>query len=192
MAFLCGLLQALQRLAVIPQIYAVFLLKFGRQFVDDALVKVVAAQECIAAGGTHLKHTVTDIQDRDVEGAAAEVVDGDHLILLLVQPVRQRRGRRLIDDAQHLKSGDLTRILGGIALCVVEVGRYRDHGLCHRLTQVRLCVCADLGQDHGRDLGGAVVLPVQPDADIAVGRPPPRKGPAHACAAPRHRQPGAP
>ena len=69
-----------------------------------ALVKVIAAQEGIAAGGAHLEDAIADIQDRDIEGAAAQVVDGDDFILLLVQPIGQRRGGRLVDDAQHFQT----------------------------------------------------------------------------------------
>ena len=58
----------------------------------------------------------------DVERATAEVVDRDHLVLLLVEAVRQRGRGRLVDDAQHLEPGDLARVLGRLALRVVEVG----------------------------------------------------------------------
>jgi hypothetical protein len=36
--------------------------------------------------------------------------------VLLVQAVGQRSGRRLVDDAQHFKTGDLAGILGCLAL----------------------------------------------------------------------------
>ena len=49
------------------------------QPVDDALVEVLAAQEGVAAGGAHLEQALRQLQDRDVEGAAAQVVDGDEL-----------------------------------------------------------------------------------------------------------------
>src|SRR5205807_4993399 len=53
--------------------------------VDDDLVEVVAAQVRIAVGGFHFKDAVADVQDRDVEGAAAQVEDRDLLVLLLFQ-----------------------------------------------------------------------------------------------------------
>jgi hypothetical protein len=43
--------------------------------VDQALVEVVAAEVRVAVGRLHLEHAVADLEDRDVERAAAEVVD---------------------------------------------------------------------------------------------------------------------
>ena len=63
-----------------------------------ALVEVVAAQVRVAVGGLHLDDALADLEDRDVERAAAEVVDGDRLVLLLVEAVGERGRRRLVDD----------------------------------------------------------------------------------------------
>ena len=94
-----------------------------------ALVEVVATEVGVAVGRPDLEGALADLEDRDVEGAAAEVVDGDDFLALLVEAVGQRRRRRLVDDAQHLEAGDGAGVLGRLALAVVEVGRDRDHGL---------------------------------------------------------------
>jgi hypothetical protein len=52
-----------------------------------ALVEVLAPQEGVAAGGPHLEEALRHLQDRDVEGAAAEVVHGHELPLgFLLRP----------------------------------------------------------------------------------------------------------
>src|SRR5207237_635729 len=89
-------LQALKRLAVTAQVDALFLLVFVRDPVDDALVEVVTTQERVAVGRFHLEHAVTYVQNRDVERTTAQVVHRDCLVGLLVQPVGQRRSRRLV------------------------------------------------------------------------------------------------
>jgi hypothetical protein len=82
----------------------------------------------VTVGGLDLDHPVADLQQRDVEGPAAEVEDQDGLLLVaLVQAVGQRRRGRLVDDAQHVQAGDLAGLLGGLPLGVVEVGRDGDH-----------------------------------------------------------------
>ncbi len=94
--------------------------------VHHALIEVVAAQVRITVGRLHFDHALADFEDRDVERAAAEVVDRDDLVLLLVEAVGQRRGGGLVDDALHVEAGDLAGFLGGLALRVVEVGGHRD------------------------------------------------------------------
>ncbi len=134
-------LQALQRHRVLGQVDPLVLLELVHQPLDHALVEVVAAQVRVAVGGLHLEHALAQLQHRDVEGAAAQVVDRDLLVLLLVEPVGQRGRGGLVDDAQHLEAGDLAGVLGGLALGVVEVGGHGDHRLGHRLAQVVLGVC---------------------------------------------------
>jgi hypothetical protein len=55
--------------------------------------KVLAAEEGVAVGRLHLEYAVADLQDGDVEGAAAEVVDGDGLAVVLVHSVGQGGSR---------------------------------------------------------------------------------------------------
>ena len=91
------------------EVDALALLELGDQPLDDRVVEVVAAEVRVAVGRLHLDDALADFEDRDVEGAAAEVVDGDGLVLLLVEAVGERRRGRLVDDAQHVEPGDLCR-----------------------------------------------------------------------------------
>jgi hypothetical protein len=88
------------------------------QVVADLHVEVLATQIGIAVGAAHLEDTVGDLQDRDVEGAAAEVEDRDLLAPLLAEPVGERRRGGLVDDAQDVEPGDLARVLRRLALRV--------------------------------------------------------------------------
>ena len=140
------------------------------QPVDDALVEVLAAQEGVAAGGAHLEQALRQLQDRDVEGAAAEVVDGHELPARVLEAVGQGGRGGLVDDARDLEAGDQAGVLGGLALGVVEVGGDGDDGLVHRLAEVVLGRRLQLLQHEGRDLGRGVDLVVDLDVHVAVGR----------------------
>ena len=122
-----------------------------------ALVPVVTTEVGVARGRLHLEHAVSDLEHRHVEGAASEVEHENGLVgRLLVEPVRKRGRGRLVDDPQHLEARDLTRLLGGGALGVVEVRRDGDDGLVDRVTEVALCVALQLLQDARGDLLGRV------------------------------------
>ena len=161
--------QALKRHAVLQEVDAVLLLEFPGDPVHDALVEVVAAQVGVAVGRLDLEDTFADLQNRDVEGTAAEVVDGDRLVLLPVEPVGERRRGRLVDDPQHFEPRHTAGVLGRLPLAVVEVGGHGDDGLGDLLPQIRLGGLLQLSQDHGGDLGWGVLLAPHLDPDVAVG-----------------------
>ena len=145
------LLEPLQGHPILPQIDPVALHELVGDPLDDALVEVVATQVRVAVGGLDFHDAFADLENRNVERAAAEVVHRDRFVLLLVQPVGQRRGRRLIHDPEHLETGDLAGVLGRLALGVVEVGGYGDHRLGNRLAEILLGGLSELLQDHGGD-----------------------------------------
>ena len=119
------------------------LLELVDDVVDDALVEILATEEGIAVGGQHLELLLAvdfgDLDDRDVEGTAAEVIDR-HLAIaaLLVEAIGQRGRGRLVDDALDLEAGDAAGVLGRLALAVVEVSRHGDDRFGHRLAEIVL------------------------------------------------------
>ena len=111
---------------------------------------------------------VADFQHGHVEGAAAQVVHPDLLVLLLlVHAVGHGGGGGLVDDALDVQAGDAAGVLGGLALRVGEVGRDGDDRLGDLLAEVGLRVVAQLLQDHRGNLLRGVVFAV--DADLEVG-----------------------
>ena len=147
-----GFLQALQGQLVILEVDAVVLLEFLGEEINQDHVEVFTTQEGVTIGGLHLEHAVADLEDRHVERTAAKVIDGNRLAVGLVQAIGKRCRSRLIDDAQHFEAGDLARVLGGLTLGVVEIGRHGDHRLLDRLAEIALGGFLHLLQDEGRDL----------------------------------------
>ena len=94
-------------------------LNSASEVIDDSEVEILPAQRRIAVGRLDFEKSVVDLEDRDVEGAASEVVDRDGLVALLVQSVGESRGGRLVDDAADFEAGNLAGILCGLALRVV-------------------------------------------------------------------------
>ncbi len=70
---------------------------------------------------------------------------------------------------QYLKSGDGARVLGGLALRVVEVGGHSDDRLLDRLAQERLGGLLHLGEHHRGDLLGREQLDLALELDLDHG-----------------------
>ena len=98
-------------------------LNSSARVIDNPHVEILAAEEGVAVGRLHLEDAVADLQNRDVERAAAEIVDRNGARLFLFEAIGEGGRRRLVDDAQHLETGDLAGVLGGLPLAVIEVGR---------------------------------------------------------------------
>ena len=95
------------------------LLELVDHVVHEALIEVVAAQTVVAVGRQHFKDAVGNFKDGDIEGTAAEVVDHDLAVfLLLIEAVGKRCRRGLVDDTKHIEARDLTRVLGRLTLGV--------------------------------------------------------------------------
>ncbi len=129
----------------------------GERPVGEAVVEVVAAERRVAAGGDDLEHARRQAQQRDVEGAAAEVVDGVEALGAAFEAVGHRRGGRLVDEAQHVQAGELRGVLRRLALRVVEVGRHGDDGAVHVVVEAVLGALAQRGEDLGRHLDRRLV-----------------------------------
>ena len=71
------LFQPLQGEAVGAQVDPLLLFELVGQIIDDVLVEVFAAEKSVAVGRFDLEHAVADFEHRDVEGAAAEIIDRD-------------------------------------------------------------------------------------------------------------------
>ncbi len=161
-------LEALKSELVGLQVHVLLGLEPVGQPLDELAVEVLAAEEGVAVGRLHLEHAVADLEDRDVERAAAEVVDRDRLAVVLLEAVGQSGRGRLVDDAQHFEAGDLSGVLGRLALRVVEVRGHGDHRLGDGLAEIGLGSFLHLLQDEGADLARRVVLAAGLDPRVAV------------------------
>mmetsp|Transcript_25082 Transcript_25082/g.63666 ORF Transcript_25082/g.63666 Transcript_25082/m.63666 type:complete len:685 (+) Transcript_25082:209-2263(+) len=168
--FLARLAQPLQRQAVLGQVEPMLLLERVAQEPGQHVVEVLAAQVRVAVGRLHLEDAAGDLEHGHVKGAAAQVVDCNHLVVALLHAVRERGRRRLVDDAQHVQPGDLARVLSGLALRVVEVGGHRHYRLRDGATEEGLCRLLHLDEREGANLRRRVVFARRVHPRVAVGR----------------------
>ncbi|EKZ97163.1 NAD-specific glutamate dehydrogenase [Cupriavidus sp. HMR-1] len=123
---------------------------------QQALVEVVATERRIAARRHHFEHTLGQLEHRDIEGATAQVIDGVNAFRGVVEAIGNRGGSRLVEQAQHLEARQLSGVLGGLTLCIVEVRRHRDHGTDQFITKRVFRALAQRGKDLGRNFHRAL------------------------------------
>ena len=158
LGFFGRFLQALQGHLILGQVDALVLLEFLGDPVDQPLVDIVAAQVGVAVGRFDFDDIFADLQDGNVERAAAEIIDGDQLVLFLVHAVGQRRRGRLVDDALDFQAGDLAGVLGGLALGIIEIGGDGDDRFGHFFAEIIFGRFLQLLQDQGRNLRRRILL----------------------------------
>ncbi len=78
------------------------------------------------------------LEDRNVEGAAAQIVNGYAAAPLFVQSISQRRRGRFIHQSQNFKTCETSRILGRLPLRVVKIRRHCDHRAIHAFVEEAL------------------------------------------------------
>src|SRR5258708_7863990 len=166
---LCRFLQALECHAIVTQINSLVFAELVGQPVNDAMIEVISAQVRIAVGRLDLKDPLTQLQDGDIEGPTTEVIHGNGLVFLLVQPIGQRGSCWLVDNTQYLEPGNRARIFGRLALRVVEVGRHRNHGLGNLLAQFGFRIDSHLLQNHRPDFRWAVFASTHHYTNVPVG-----------------------
>ena len=66
---------------------------------QQEVVDVVAPEVRVAVGCEDFEDTVVELEDRDVEGSAAEVIDRDDAVLAFIESIGQRGGCGLVDKA---------------------------------------------------------------------------------------------
>ena len=121
LGLLGGFLEALHREGILTDIDTGFFDELLGEEVDHPQVEVLATEEGVTVSREHLELALAvdlgDLDDRDVESAATEIVDRDLAVATrLVEAIGQRRRGRLVDDALDVESGDATGVLGRLAL----------------------------------------------------------------------------
>src|SRR5262249_12427585 len=141
------------------QVQAFIFLEFVGQPIHQALINIVTAQVGVTVGRLHLNHTFADFKNRNVEGASAEVIHSDgFFFFVFIQAVGNGRRRWLIYDTFHVQACNLARVLGRLALRVIEIRRHRNHRFRHRLAEIVFRSLLQFLQNHRRDLRRSVFL----------------------------------
>ena len=169
LSLLGGFLEALEGHRVLGQVDVLLALELTGEKIDQDAVEVITTQVGVTVGGLHFENAVAEVENGDIERTTTKVVDGNrHVLGALVQAVSQGGRGGLVDDPANLQAGDLTGLLGGLPLAVVEVGGHRNDGFAYLGTEEILGGLFHFLQHHRADLLGGVEAAVDVYAGHAV------------------------
>src|SRR5512147_763023 len=94
----------------------------------------------VAVSSDDLKNSLAQLEDRNVEGAATEIVDGNGSGLLPVQSVSQGCSGGLIYETKNIEPRDAPGVLRRLSLCIVKVSRNGDNSLLHWSAEVSFSI----------------------------------------------------
>jgi hypothetical protein len=147
-----GLADARHRFAAAPNVEPEVAANVVERDRDQQIVDVVSAEMGVAVGGDDLENAVVQLENRDVERAAAQIVNHHDAVLLFVQAVGERCRRRFVHQPQNIQPGDASGIFRRLALRVVEVCGDGDDGLSYGRSEKTLGVALQLAQHQRRNL----------------------------------------
>ncbi len=149
----CSLFESLHRYPVAPNVDVGVSLELSEQVLNDACVKIFAAQKGVAIGRFDHKNAFIELKNRNIKGTTAQVKHGNAFVFCAAHAIGQGGSGRLVDDPEDIKICDATSIFGGLTLGVVEVGGYGDDGLGDLFTEISLSDGAHFLENHRADLG---------------------------------------
>ena len=146
--FFSRFFESLHRHSVVAKVNALFFLEFISQPVDDSLVEIVAAQTVVTGSCQNFLNAVAHFDDRNIECAAAEVVNHDFLVVFFINAVSKRSRCRLVDNTFDVETSDTAGVFGRLTLCVGEVSGNGDDRFGHFAAEVAFRVAFQLLQNH--------------------------------------------
>jgi hypothetical protein len=153
--------------AVAREVDALLGLELLDKVTDEGDVEVLTTKVSVTVGGLDLEYTAGDLKNGDIESTSAKIVDSDNAVVLL-KTVGKSSGGRLVDHTHDVKTRDLTGVLGGLTLLVVEVGRDSDNGVLQGLANKGLSGLLHLSEDETTDLRRRVLLALGLEPCVAV------------------------
>ena len=85
------------------------------------LSDVISSQVGITSSADDLKDAFVQLEDGDVEGATAKVVNGDYAVLLLIETIGEGSSGGFIHQAKNFQAGDAAGVFRSLTLGIVEV-----------------------------------------------------------------------
>ena len=121
-------------------------------------VKVVSAEGGVSVGRLDLYKLFAYLKDGHVKCPPAEVVNHYFPVALIVKPVGERGGGRLVDYSLNFEPSNFARVFCRLPLAVIKIGGNGYHGFGDFRAGVALRRFFEFHKHMGRNLRGRVLF----------------------------------
>mmetsp|Transcript_9663 Transcript_9663/g.32100 ORF Transcript_9663/g.32100 Transcript_9663/m.32100 type:complete len:274 (-) Transcript_9663:31-852(-) len=127
----------------------ILLLEQSEQVLNQPVIQILATQVGVTRCRQDLEDARVDTEERNVERASSQVKH-EHRgrVQCAVETIGERRGRGLVEDAQHVEPRNSRGVLGGLSLRIVEIRRNRHNRIPHLSAQKSLSGLSHPPQHH--------------------------------------------
>ena len=156
LGFFGDLNDPLHDILAVPQIDRAFPFHFMENPVADLGIEIAAPQKSVSQSGNDFVDVAIDFNDGNVEGAAAQIVNGIQSIFFDPLPVGDQGRRRFIDNAHDIQPGNFSGHFGGLPLGIIKKSGDRDHGVADGFSQIIFSDVFQVGEEHAGNLFGGI------------------------------------
>lgn len=105
--------------------------------VHDSLIEIFSSEMGVSWGGHHLKDSIVNGEDWDIEGSSSKIEDQNVLFTgFFVKTIGNGGSSGFIQDSDDVKTGDGSGVFGGLSLGIVEIGWDGDHSVDDSVSDV--------------------------------------------------------
>jgi hypothetical protein len=141
----------------------------GQEGLQQQFQEILAAEEVVAGAGVDLDHAFEHLQDRHVEGAAAQIQHQEAaMALAFLQAIGEGSRSGLVDQPFDADPGQFAGGAGGLALRVGEIRRHADHRFAHCFAERGFGIGQQRAQHHCRQFFRAEAMFAQHSLAVAA------------------------
>jgi hypothetical protein len=163
-------------LGVSADIDLVLLLELLGEVLSEGIVEVTTTKVTVIGGGLDVQLTLAELNNGGSVIGVTDIDEGDTAGLLLGagqvelgDTVTQSGGSGVVDEAEGIETGNVSRIDHRTALNVGEPGGNADSDVGHGQTELLGGGVLDLGQEHGDQLSRGELLLLAEVVDLNTG-----------------------
>jgi len=127
--------------------------EFTSAVFEEFLIEIFSTEMGITSSGFDFEDTVINSEDGYIESTTTKIEDKDISLLVItflffIKTISDSSGGWFIDDSLNGESSNLTSILGGLSLGVIEISRDGDNSIFDLFVEMRLSDLSHLSEDH--------------------------------------------